>query len=107
MEMCWEMVRFPYKAERKKSYTKKWQQDFMVRQINKGYGELQVMHLDLTSDETDGPGHGITRFKVTSADIKGDSQATAVCSQINTLRGNCRDEVHFLESSCHKKIHKT
>lgn len=25
----------------------------MVRQINKGYGELQVMHLDLTSDETD------------------------------------------------------
>lgn len=42
-----DTVRFPYMAakKKKKSYTKKQPQDFMVRQKTKGYGELQVMHV--------------------------------------------------------------
>lgn len=45
----------------------------MVRQINKGYSELQVMHLASNFWRDDGPVRGITGFKVTSADTQGNS----------------------------------
>lgn len=45
------------------------------------------MHLAQNFDETDGPVHGITRFKVRPPDIEGGSvRATTVCSKMNTLR---------------------
>lgn len=89
----WKMVSFPYEAakkkKKKKAKRKKGQQDFMVRQINKGYSELQVRYLASIYWWEWWTCLWHPRSTVMPPDIREGSfeKVIAVCSQMNPLRG--------------------